>query len=331
MFEHIRIQMVQPCRAKCQWCSTHKKNPTFQNLVNSGEAEQFHEMYLETIDRYRPKEVFISGGEPLLYSNIESFLATIAPKVERIHLFSSYQFATKTISRIETMALPDNLVINHTPIYFEPERWHRLTQGFPFEVYLENIRRAVKLTTKKRFKFIVNHGSLEHELELFIELVKPNSSCEITFKLMNDQGNGMMVDVIKATAHRVFERLGTLDSILDTQVSFPSRRSKTSIDLMKPVLESGDVSKCIYRRKPIELRLAFYRGDDKKKILKYRYCPYFPPDVGNKFHIGKGELHRLERDFHKGDFRDHCNRCRLLHYRDDSQELVSIGVTRTVT
>tara|TARA_Y100001934_G_C12047257_1_gene629013 strand:- start:101 stop:790 length:690 start_codon:yes stop_codon:yes gene_type:complete len=226
------------------------------------------------------------------------------------------------------MDLPPNLVLNHTPIYFEPQRWHRLTQGFPFEVYLKNIRKAVLLKVKKRFKFIVNHNSLEKELERFVELVQPNATCEITFKMMNDQGNGMLVDVMKATAHRVLERLGKLDSLLEEQPQLSSKRAKTSIDWMKPVIETGDVSKCVYRQKPMELRLAFYKGTLDKKVLKYRYCPYFPPDFGHKFHVGKTDLYRLERDFHKGNFRDHCNRCRLLHYRDEEPNLVSIGVTR---
>ena len=66
--------------------------------------------------------------------------------------------------------------------------------------------------------------------------------------------------------------------------------------------------------RPLELRLAFYRGGPDRKILEVRYCPYFPPDSGHRFHVGRDDPARLARDWRKGRFREHCGRCRLLHY-----------------
>ena len=49
--------------------------------------------------------------------------------------------------------------------------------------------------------------------------------------------------------------------------------------------------------------------------MKYRYCPYFPPDFGHKFHLGRDDIEKMGKNWKKGPFRDHCDRCRLLHYR----------------
>ena len=153
MFKSIRIQFVHPCRAQCAWCSTHRKNKVFQGLQDTGSALDFYATYLEVIDAHRPKELFISGGEPLLDPQIGHFLTQAATLVETIHLFTSYQFSRRAMGEIMKIPMPDCITLNHTPIYFEPVRWKKLTNGFPFEVYINNIRDAVKLPVRKRFKF----------------------------------------------------------------------------------------------------------------------------------------------------------------------------------
>lgn len=315
MFKYIRVQIIHPCRARCVWCSTHKKNPVFQALSDSGEAERFHDTYLQIIEHYRPQEVFVSGGEPLLYPQIGPWLQRAAAATAGdVHVFTSYQFSRTVMQRIAQTELPDQVIFNHTPIYFEPERWHRLTQGFPFEVYLDNVRTAARMPTRKRFKFIVNHGAFADEIERFRSLVEPDETSSISLKFINDQGDGLGVEVMERTADRVQARLDDLDGLL-ARAGWGTDRPKTSADQVKAVVRTGDVHQCPFRDQPLELRLAFYRGGDGKYVLKYRYCPYFPPDFGHKLHLGRDRIEKLGRNFKKGPFRDHCDRCRLLHYQ----------------
>ena len=314
MFKFIRIQVIHPCRAKCEWCSTHRKNPIFERLSNDGVRDSFHQTYLEIIEKYQPKEVFISGGEPLLSPDIEPLLSEIAKHTQTIHVFTSYQFSRRVMDKIARFKFPEQVVLNHTPIYFEPERWHKLTQGFPFDVYIDNVRRAALMPVRKRFKFIVNHKLFAEEIARFREYITPNESCEVSLKLMNDQGDGQVVDTMQRSTERVHERLQDLDGLLADAGWTHKARPHSSIDWMKPVVESGDVSLCVYRREPIELRLSYAGGERGRSILKYRYCPYFPADVGHRFHLGRDPLSKLEKNYVKGPFRTHCNRCRLLHY-----------------
>jgi organic radical activating enzyme len=315
MFKYIRVQIVHPCRAKCVWCSTHRKNPTFQALHDNGDAEKFHEMYVNVIERYRPQEVFVSGGEPFLYPGIEGWLKRVAAATTgAIHVFTSYQFSRSVMERVAEMELPESVVLNHTPIYFEPERWHKLTRGFPFDVYLDNVKRAARMSVKKRFKFIVNHGQFQDEIRRFRALVEPDETTQITLKFINDQGDGLGVEVMQRTSDRVKDRIDDLDALLES-AGWTLDRPQSSADQVKDVIKTGNVEACPFRSEPLELRLAFYRGEDGKNVLKYRYCPYFPPDFGHKFHIGRDGLEKLGRNFKKGPFRDHCGRCRLLHYQ----------------
>ena len=309
--------MCIPARPNAPGAPTHYKNPRFSNLHRTGEAEDFHQFYQEVAERYQPEEIFVSGGEPLLYPRIGSFLRDLSKNTSRIHVFTSYQFNRQTMDRFAGMDLPlEKIVLNHTPIYFEPENWHKLTQGFPFEVYIDNIRNAVGMHLKKRFKFIINHSGFVEEVQRFQDLVQPNQTCEISLKMMNQQGADIAVPTMQKTADRVRERLGDLDQVLKDAGWSNRPRPTTSADVMRPVIENDDVTRCVYRHDPLELRLSYYRGGDGdgKKILKYRYCPYFPPDFGHKFHIGRDDLRKLGRNFQKGPFREHCDRCRIRHY-----------------
>ena len=95
MFKHIRVQILYPCRAQCSWCATHPKNPLFSRLYKEGISERVHNFYVEQINRLRPQQVFISGGEPLLYPEIASFLNDIQDATGQINLFTSYQFSKR--------------------------------------------------------------------------------------------------------------------------------------------------------------------------------------------------------------------------------------------
>ena len=118
---------------------------------------------------------------------------------------------------------------------------------------------------------------------------------------------------MQRTSERVKERVLDLDKLL-ADAGWTHERPRTSADQVKDIIRTGEVEGCPFRHEPLELRLAFYKGQDGKNVLKYRYCPYFPPDFGHKFHVGRDEIHKLGRNFKKGPFRDHCGRCRLLHY-----------------
>jgi hypothetical protein len=86
---------------------------------------------------------------------------------------------------------------------------------------------------------------------------------------------------------------------------------------MKPVIESGDVTRCPYRQSPLELRLSYSGGPTGRQILKYRYCPYCPPDAGHKFHVGRDHIEKMAKNYQRGHFRDHCHTCRLTNYQPE--------------
>lgn len=315
MFDQIRVQVVHPCRARCAWCATHRKNPWFQELVDQGLDARVHDFYRAVVRRHRPREVFVSGGEPLLHPDIAALVRDLAEHAESVHVFTSYQFARGVVRAFGAADLhPDRVVLNHTPIYFEEESWHALTRGFPFATYLDNVRDAVALPLRKRFKFIVNHARLEAEIARFVELVRPDARCEVSLKLMNDQGGGLVDGVMRRSAERVNARLPDLDGVLAAAGWTLAPRPRTSIDALRPVIETGDVTLCPYRSEPRELRLALHAVKRGNPVLEYRYCPYFPADFAHHFHVGVDDIEKLAKNHRKGPFRERCGDCRLLTY-----------------
>ena len=316
MFRFLRIQIVHPCRAKCVWCATHPKNPLFKSMVKSGLASQIHAFYVETIKRLQPEEVFLSGGEPMLSPDIAELLTEIAPHVKLINLFTSYQWAAGERKKMPFDRMPlDKIVFNHTPIYFKEGTWEKLTQGFPFQVYLDNVRFFAQLPARKRFKFIINHDHFADEIRRFQELVEPDEKFHLSLKVINDQGDGLMVDRMAQTRELINRRVRELDTLVDGAGWGRVKRSGGSLEQMAPLLEDGDYQRCVFRHEPIELRFALDPKVRKgRPVLRYRYCPYFPPNFGHRFHIGRDNPDQLERNFQKGSYRDKCADCRFMRY-----------------
>lgn len=319
MFKYIRVQILFPCRARCQWCSTHRKNPLFKDLHKRGVSDIVHDFYVDIIRHFKPREVFISGGEPLIYPRIAEFLNAIAPSVEMINVFTSYQYSQTSRERIPFDRMPhDKLRLNHTPIYFERDRWHKLTRGFPFDTYIANVQQVAKLPMQKRFKFIINHSLFEDEIQRFQELVEPNDTCEVSLKVMNDQGNGMVIDTMKRGGDRVRDRLDEMDALLKRSGWGHVGRPRSSADAMIPVLNEG-VHACEFRKDPVELRFALHKANEDRQVLKYRFCPYFPADFHHKYHIGKDTPASIVKAYMSRAYYDHCHKCRFLNYRPGTQ------------
>jgi hypothetical protein len=219
----------------------------------------------------------------------------------------------------------EKIVLCHTAISFEPQGWAEMTANFPFDLYVNNIKAIARQPLRKRFKFIINHKSLEEEIALFQELITPDQSFEFGLKVINDQGDGINETTIQQTRSYTNKRVIALDEIL-IGGQWGSKSYKVgSVEQMAPLLENGDVTLCPYRSDPLELRFAFYRSNQKGQVLKYRYCPYFPSDFGYRFYIGRDNLDKFENNFYKGSFHNHCNKCRFLNYlpEDKAAELES--------
>ena len=315
MFKYIRLQIIYPCRARCTWCSTHRKNPLFFQLYRDSIAAKIHHFYIEIIRKFQPEGVFISGGEPLIYPEIASFLNAIKDSTQRINIFTSYQFSRKEFMCIPFAEMPlEKITLNHTIIYFEPENWHQQTNGFPFELYVDNIKSAMEVSVRKRFKFIVNHPDFPDELQRFQHLASPEGHCELGLKVINDQGSHLNVSSMQQTKNLVRERAYALDQLVAGAEWGSINRKPGSLETMLPVLTSDDVDQCAYRQEPIELRFALYKADTDRQILKYRYCPYFPSDFGYRFHLGRDDPAKLQSNYSKGDFHQYCSDCRFLNY-----------------
>lgn len=318
MFESIRVQILYPCRAHCAWCSTYRKNPLFGRLYRSGAAQRVHDLYVQAISFFRPRQVFVSGGEPLLYPEIASFLSSIADVTEQISVFTSYQYGAQERDRIPFAEMPlDKMVLCHTTIGFEPERWHELT-GFPFVQYVDNVRAVAQVPVRKRVKFILNHPDLIQEVQRFQAGVGPDGQFEFGLKLVNDQGGGLNQCAIRETSTLARQRAQQVTSLIEEARQQGVHLQPGSLEQMAPVLDGGDVEQCPYRRSPLELRLALYKADERHQVLKYRYCPFFPSHFGYRYHVGRDDLERLAQNYQHGDFRKHCRECRFLAYASSS-------------
>lgn len=331
-FEHLRVQMLFPCAAKCRWCRTYLKNGEFARLHKSGMAEQVHEFYLTLMKRYRPQTLYVSGGEALLLPGFVQFVNNALRYCGHVFVYTSYQYPAHVLERLteEWADLPaDRVTLVHSCIHFLPHRWHELTRGFPHDLYVANLRRANALPFGKIVKFVVNHDDSAKEIEAFLQAVEPGAQFRLCFKLLNDQNNGWGAPRMQATRERVRALLAPYAQAANANDDNPP----SALPLLNPAVAGavarGDVlSTCPYRSGPKELRFSFYRARNETVTLKARFCPYFGPNTFHKFVVGETPLAKIDKWFASGEYRDKCDSCRLLYY--DAGTAASKPVYRVV-
>jgi organic radical activating enzyme len=284
-FEHMRVQMLFPCAARCKWCRTYLKNPEFRRLHKDGDAERVHEFYLEAMARYRPRSLYMSGGEAILLPGVKEFVRRALAHVGHVHLYTSYQYPAHVLEALDWGDLPaDRVTLAHSCIHFLPDRWHDLTNGFPHERYVANLRRAGALPFRKTVKFVLNHPDSAEEVRAFLETVRPDANWRLVYKLLNEQNNGFGAPIMRETRARVRALLSAYTGAEDADEA-------PELPLLNPAVAAavaGDavLERCPYRAGPKEVRFAFYRARPEGVVLKVRFCPYFGPDTAEKFTVG---------------------------------------------
>jgi MoaA/NifB/PqqE/SkfB family radical SAM enzyme len=310
-FDTVRVQMTFPCAARCRWCRTYLKNPTFAQMSRDGRTGQVTKFYLDVLKRYRPRVLAISGGEAILLPDIEEFLHRALKHCRTVHLYTSFQYPERVLTGLDWDRLPaDRVVLTHSCIHFLPERWHELTQGFPHERYVANLRAARELRFLKRVKFVLNHADSDAEVALFLRMVEPDDRFELAYKLMNDQRNGYGDQVMRETGERV---RGLLAQSSDSS-QFRTRLPRPDRHVAEGVARDDILGCCQYRRRPLNLRFALWRTDAESVRLRVRFCPYFGPSTGHTFRLGRDPLKKIDQWFLGGEYRRQCGSCRLLHY-----------------
>jgi len=303
MFSELRIQVPYPCQGKCVWCSTFKKNARFMELYKNGISDTLMDFYLKVIRDEKPRFLMLSGGEPILYPKITGFLEEAAKHVDRIYLYTSFQYAQSSLDHLDTSRLPaEKLVFTHSVFDFLPEKWEEGI-GFPHDQYVDNIRLAKEWPGRKMIKFIMNHEHMEQEVDLFKKLVEPGDDFSLEGKILNNQSNDYGKKEISKTRDIVHKN----STLLKTSV-------KNTVQL-ENINQGKIIENCIYWKEP-ELRFALYR-ENPDIVLKYRFCGYFPPDFTYKIHINQYKPGMFGKAFEKGRFKKACKKCRLKFYENN--------------
>lgn len=315
LFNSLRIQIIEPCKAHCKWCGTWKKNEKFYNMISSGGSSLVHNTYKEIVKKFRPSLLILSGGEPLFMPGIGSFIKELSNYVsDKILIFTSFQYSSNDREKIELNDMPwAKVILTHTSIGFNKSKWEKLT-GFSFDTYIDNIKNLSNHPWNKKFKFILNHEYLSQELDDFINLVKPDKSFQAKLKFMNNQSGDFGAGVIKKTKGLALAVSENYNNKLKLDIKFEDEI--TGKDIIKGFLKGENGNNCPFRKYPNELRFAFFKGNKDVIKLKYRFCPYFPSDKYYMFKVGIEDSDNIIASFYSSKWHRWCSKCRLRLYSD---------------
>jgi hypothetical protein len=314
VFSSLRIQWIEPCRARCLRCATWRKNPLFADLIAAGAHRRVHDFYLEAARTFRPQSLYVSGGEPLLSDALPDHLRAFGEHVGgHTFVFSSFQFSDDERERLLARDWPqERVVLTHTVTSMDPEVWARETGGFPFALYLRNLREVAARFPSKRIKFLLNHDDVAGQVDRFVEAVRPDASFVFSLKLVNLQAGRLQADVIEATRRLAQARLAAGTAPGDGDLSW--RSEVTGEETLAALAAGGDPAACPYREAPRELRFAVRGFDPDRVRLYYRFCPFFPADRHFGFHIGRDSLDQIRLAYEKHKWHSWCPDCRLRRY-----------------
>lgn len=310
MFSSIRIQITHPCKAHCEWCNTWRKNNRFQELCSMGKTKQINDIYLKLIESFQPQTLYISGGEPILYPDIKKFLKKTAPFVkEKINIFTSFQFRNINQIILSLDGIPwEKVILTHTTAAFQEKHWNEMT-GFPFSIYVNNMKLLSKLPWKKEIKFIVNHSIIFDELKKFKEIINPDLSFDIRFKLMNIQANEYGKNQVKTSINHIFNLKYVFNQFFNKYSDF-----FTGFDLIENIVNDNLIKSCIYKSNPIELRFAYYKHKDSWFKFKYRFCPFFPSNKYFVYKTDRDSISTIISNFKSKKWHKWCKNCRIKNY-----------------
>ncbi len=314
MFSSLRIQWIEPCRARCVRCGTWPKNPLFRDLIAAGADRTAHDFYLEAARAFRPQSLYVSGGEPLLSDALPGYLPGFSEVVTgQTYLFSSFQFSDADRERTLARNWPqDRVSLTHTVIAMDPGTWAKETGGFPFDLYLRNLRELGGRFARKRIKFVLNHEDVAGQVDRFLEAVRPDDSWVFSLKLVNLQGGALQADVIEATRRRALERIADRTALFGLHAAWQT--DVTGEETLAGLAAGGDVDACPWRTAPRELRFAVRGFSPDRVRLYYRFCPFFPADRHFGFHVGHDALDQIRLAYEKHKWHSWCPDCRLRRY-----------------
>ena len=187
----IHFEIGDRCMLKCRHCSSMASE--------AGDVMKYSEQdmtrLLKSING--PKEVFLTGGEPLLYENLEALLEYLQEETEdiKLGLFTTGIIANKekdikSISEEYASTLAKSgLKVCYVSVYSHLEKEHDWMTVSPgsFKLLIESIKHLQKAGVEIRFNCVVTKKNMESFVEL-IKLAETMDVAEVRMLKLIKQG-----------------------------------------------------------------------------------------------------------------------------------------------
>ena len=185
----IHFEIGDRCMLKCRHCSSMASE--------AGDVMKYSEQdmtrLLKSING--PKEVFLTGGEPLLYENLEALLEYLQEETEdiKLGLFTTGIIANKekdikSISEEYASTLA-KLKVCYVSVYSHLEKEHDWMTVSPgsFKLLIESIKHLQKAGVEIRFNCVVTKKNMESFVEI-IKLAETMDVAEVRMLKLIKQG-----------------------------------------------------------------------------------------------------------------------------------------------
>ncbi len=140
--DYLRISVTDSCNLRCVYCMGEEEtNFLPRHLVMSNE-EIIH--IVQTLAKKGISRIRLTGGEPLLRSDVESLIAKLAavPKIREISMTTNGVLLAKKAERLRAAGLTR---VNISLDTLQPKRYSMITRGGDIQRVLDSIKECLRV------------------------------------------------------------------------------------------------------------------------------------------------------------------------------------------
>ncbi|MDH5717274.1 MAG: radical SAM protein [Spirochaetia bacterium] len=169
-FEILRLSVTSNCNFSCFYCVPYKKNNLAEN--KSLNAEEFSRL-VYNIHKINPlKMVRITGGEPILYSSLESLIKQLKTMgIQKISMTTNGSFLYKSIDKLKTAGLDE---INISLDAVNNNIFEKISGFNNIDVVLKSIEKALEAKISVKLNCTILKNINENQIIPVLEYAAKN-------------------------------------------------------------------------------------------------------------------------------------------------------------
>ncbi|MGL5756578.1 MAG: GTP 3',8-cyclase MoaA [Paraclostridium sp.] len=301
--DYLRISLTDKCNLRCIYCMP--QDIQTDNINNELSFEDYKTI-LKVFSNAGIKKVRFTGGEPLLYENLDKLIeyARVECRIDDICMTTNAIGLSNKINKLKHNGLKK---VNISIDSLNEEKYKKITRGGDLNQVLEAIDKCIKLGIKVKINCVLIKGLNDDELYDFINITK-DKFIDVRFIELMPIGEGLKI--FKKGYVNLNETLAQIECLKPITFSEKSVASYYKIDNSKGrvgiitpmscsfcnncnrirMTSNGNLKLCLHSKEEIDIKP--YLKNSEKFLSTLKEFIYTKPEKHNLLENKKSDTNR---------------------------------------